>query len=136
MTDPEQPSKPEPTKSDGANPAAQPAAAEPSAAPEDKPGEGDVKNLNATQMKRFVTSIKDPIHQVGEHVVGALQHDDTVAVLTTVVVGPGGQQHIVSAAIDEAKMAEINALLQSAVETREPEAPCVGFHCLLKPKSN
>ncbi len=93
-----------------------------------------VQNANAADIARFVTTIKNVEQQVGEHVIQALQHADTVAVLTTVVVGPGGQQHIVSAALDPARMAQVNALLQTAVEERQEEELCVGFHCLIKPK--
>lgn len=79
-------------------------------------------------------TIKNAEQQIGEHVVEALRHADTVAVLTTVIIGPGGEQHIVSAALNPSKMAEINRLLASAVDEREEEEPCFGFHCLLNPK--
>ena len=91
-------------------------------------------NVEPAQMARFVTSIKDPARQIGDHVVTALQHADTVAVLTTVVVGPGGEQHIVSAALDPQTAAQVNALLMGAAEQRDEEELCVGFHCLVKPK--
>lgn len=92
------------------------------------------QNLPPDQMARFVTSIKNPELQVGEHVVRALQHADTVAVLTTVVVGPTGAQHLVSAALNAEKVAQVNALIQGAAEEREEEVMCVGFHCLIDPK--
>lgn len=93
-----------------------------------------VQNASAAQIQHFVSTIKNAEQQVGEHVIQALQHADTVAVLTSVVVGPGGQQHIVSAALNPAQAAQINALLQNAVEERVDEEMCVGFHCLIKPK--
>lgn len=92
-------------------------------------------NLDEQQMARFVTSIKNPVQQMGEHVLGALQHPNTMAVLTTVMVGPGGQQHIVSAALNPEQTAMVNAILQNATEEREEEEVCVGFHCLVKPKA-
>ncbi len=92
-------------------------------------------NVEAENVSRFVTSIKNPAQQIGEHVIAALKHADTVAVLTTIVVGPGGQQHIVSAALDPAKATEVNSLLMNAAESREEEEPCIGFHCLVKPKN-
>jgi hypothetical protein len=95
----------------------------------------EVQNASAKQIQQFVTSIKNPQLQVGEHVIAALQHEDTVAVLTSVVVGPGGQQHIVSAALDPQQAAVVNQLLQGAVQQREEETLCVGFHCLVKPKN-
>lgn len=96
---------------------------------------GGAQNLAPEQMARFVTTIKNADQQVGEHVIRALQHGDTVAVLTTVVIGPGGQQNIVSAALNAEKTAQVNALLQNAAERHEQEEPCVGFHCLIKPKN-
>lgn len=93
-----------------------------------------VVNAGVTELKRFVSTIKNAEQQVGEHIIRALQHPDTVAVITSVMVGPDGQQHLVSAALDPSRAAQVNALLQSAVEQREPEEPCVGFHCLLTPK--
>jgi hypothetical protein len=96
--------------------------------------EAHATNLDEKQMSQFVTSIKNPVHQMGEHVLGALQHPNTVAVLTTVVVGPGGQQHIVSAALNPDQMAMVNSILQNATEERVDEEVCVGFHCLVQPK--
>ncbi len=93
-----------------------------------------VQNATAEQVARFVTTIKNVEQQVGEHVIAALQHQQTVAVLTSVVTGPGGQQHIVSAALDPSQMQMVNQLLAGAAQTREEETMCVGFHCLLKPK--
>lgn len=118
------------------NPDPAPETAPQPAAAEGQPGavQPDAQNLSPEQMARFVTSIKNAEQQVGEHVIRALQHGDTVAVLTTVVVGPGGQQHIVSAALNAQKTAEVNGLLQGAQDEREAEEPCVGFHCLIQPK--
>lgn len=92
-------------------------------------------NATSQQVARFVSKIKNLEQQVGEHVVAALQHEDTVAVITTVVAGPSGEQHIVSAAINPSRMAQINALLVEAEEERQDDEICLGFHCLLKPKA-
>lgn len=102
--------------------------------PEAEPAQPQAQNASRAEIARFVTTIKNAEQQIGEHVVAALQHADTVAVLTTVVIGLDGQQHIVSAALNPSKMAEINQLLQSAAEERQDEELCFGFHCLLKPK--
>ena len=102
----------------------------------DEPQPQVTQNATSQQVARFVSKIKNLEHQVGEHVVQALQHPDTVAVLTTIVIGPSGDQHIVSAALSPAKMFQINALLQEAVEERVEDEICVGFHCLLQPKSH
>lgn len=86
------------------------------------------------QIAQFVTTIKNPAQQVGEHIIAALQHEDTVAVITTVAMGPDGQQRVISAALDPKRMEQVQEILQAADEERETEEPCVGFHCLIKPK--
>jgi hypothetical protein len=86
------------------------------------------------KLAQFVTPLKQIEQQIGEHVVAALQHEHTVAVLTTVVYGQGGQQNIVSAALDPQTMAQVQQLLQSASQTRVESEPCFGFHCLIEPK--
>ena len=87
-------------------------------------------------MTRFVTTIKNAEQQVGEHIIRALKHSDTVAVITTVVMGPDGQQHVVSAALNPDRMQQVEELLQAAADEREDEEPCIGFHCLVKPKND
>ncbi|MFN3192781.1 MAG: hypothetical protein ACE361_19875 [Aureliella sp.] len=115
---------------------AQPADGEHEKGPEGEAAQPEATNLDANQMARFVTSIKNPVQQMGEHVLGALQHPNTMAVMTTVVTGPGGQQHIVSAALNPQQTAMVNAILQGATQEREEEEICVGFHCLVKPKND
>ena len=41
-------------------------------------------NVDPKQMVQFVTTIKNAEQQVGEHIIRALQHPKTVAVVTTV----------------------------------------------------
>ncbi len=106
-------------------------------APEDTPPRQSQRvpqNLSGQQVVRLVSKIKGLELQVGEHVVAALQQPDTVAVLTTVVAGPSGEQHIVSAAINPERMSIINELLSEAEMEREDDQICFGFHCLVKPK--
>ncbi len=79
-------------------------------------------------------SIKNAEQQVGEHIIEALQYPDTVAVLTTVVMTPDGQQRVVSAALSAARMQQVQEILNAAGEERVEEEPCVGFHCLVKPR--
>jgi len=93
-----------------------------------------VEDVDRSQMVQFVTTIKSPVQQVGEHIISALQHDDTVAVLTTVVKGPNGEQQVISAALNPDLMDQVQRLLVQAEEERVKEEPCVGFHCLTKPK--
>lgn len=85
-------------------------------------------------LAQFVTTILNPEEQVGQNVIQALQHDDTVAVLTTVALGSDGKQRIISAALDPERMSQVQEILEAAEQEREEEEPCVGFHCLIKPK--
>ena len=87
------------------------------------------------QIAQFVTTIKNAEQQVGEHIIAALQHNDTVAVLTTVAMGADGQQRVISASLNPDRMKQVQEILQQAEKEREEEEPCVGFHCLVKPRS-
>jgi hypothetical protein len=93
-----------------------------------------VRRVDRAQLKQFVTTIKSAEQQIGEHIVEALSDDETVAVLTTVVLGDDGMQRIVSAAINPDLMEQVQKLLGEAESQREEEVPCVGFHCFVKPK--
>ncbi len=110
--------------------------AEPTASDETAPAADQVQNATPAQVLHFVTSIKDVHQQVGEHVIGALQQPNTVAVVTSVVVGPGGKQHIVSAALDPQKAAMVNQLIAGAQQQRKEEVQCVGYHCIIEPKDD
>jgi hypothetical protein len=109
--------------------------------PEAKPGAMKPRQVRSPdqvdkkQIAQFVTAIKNAEQQVGEHIIQALQHEGTVAVITTVAVGPDGQQRVISAALDPERMQQVQEILQAAEEEREEEEPCVGFHCLVKPKT-
>jgi len=92
------------------------------------------QDVDTDQIKHFVTQIRSAEHQVGEHIINALQDPETVAVLTTVVIGPEGGQHIVSAALDPEMLEEVQKMLLKAEEERDEETPCVGFHCFVKRK--
>ncbi len=96
----------------------------------------EVVKAEEQELPHFVTTIKSAEAQVGEHIIQALRHRDTVAVLTTVVVGPDGRQQVVSAALDPDLMSQVQQLLRQAQQRREPEDPCVGFHCLVKAKQD
>ena len=101
--------------------------------PDDSPDASNSTN-NKAQVARFVSKIKNLDLQIGEHVLAALQHPDTVAVLTTIVMGPGGEQHIVSAALNPQRMSQVNELLEEAQQERVEDEVCYGFHCLINPK--
>jgi hypothetical protein len=91
-----------------------------------------VEKVDVRQLPHFVSPLRSIEQQVGENIMQALHHDDTVAVLTTVVMGGDGVQRIVSAALDPHLMSEVQAILASAQAERQEEVPCIGFHCLLK----
>ena len=84
------------------------------------------------QLKHFVSAIKSAEHQVGEHIIQALRDPETVAVITTVGVGPDGVQRIVSAALDPERLHDVQALLAQSAERRTEDVPCIGFHCYLR----
>lgn len=130
-----QPAQSQPARSQPAE--TQPAGSQPTETQPNEPQPDSpqvIVNATESEIKRFISTIKNVEQQVGEHIIQALQHADTVAVITSVVVGPDGRQHIVSAALNPSRAAQVNALLQSAVDEREEETLCYGFHCLVKPK--
>ena len=102
--------------------------------PEDTPNTPSQSTRNSSQVARFVSKIKNLDLQIGEHVLAALQHPDTVAVLTTIVIGPSGEQHIVSASLSPQRMSQVNELLEEAQQERVEDEVCYGFHCFIKPK--
>ena len=102
--------------------------------PNSTPSRPIVQKVDQTQLAHFVSELKTAEQQVGENIIRALQHDDTVAVLTTVILGPDGKQQVISAALNPKLMQQVQELLTQAAEEREDEEPCFGFHCLVKPK--
>ncbi len=88
-----------------------------------------------TQLTQFITTIKNAEEQVGEHIIRALQHADTVAVITTLAIGPDGKQRVISAALNAQRMQQVQEILNSAQQERIEEEPCVGFHCLVETKT-
>ena len=81
----------------------------------------------------FVSEIRSVPEQVGENVVNALHHDNSVGVLSFVQPGPGGTQRIVSVPLDNSAMSEIYRMLdEHAHEEEAEEVPCIGFQCLLQ----
>ena len=93
------------------------------------------EKVDQQQLKHFVSTVKTAEQQVGENIIQALQHAGTVAVLTTVAVGQDGQQCVVSAALQPDLLEQVRSILAKAQLERVDEEPCVGFHCLVKPKS-
>lgn len=85
---------------------------------------------------QFITTLKSIEQQVGENVIRALQSPATAAVLTTVVLDPSGQQHMVSMPLSSDAMQEIQKLLRESAAAggadSPKDVPCVGFHCRLR----
>ena len=66
--------------------------------------------------------------------MAALDHGDTVAVLTTITGSRTGQQ-VVSVPLTGEHVQQVHSLIEEIHESDEPErVPCVGFHCLLDKK--
>ena len=127
------PAKTKKTLPTGPDEARQPLSSLPTGSP-DTPSV--VQPGDRAQIKHFVTQLKSAEHQIGEHIIQALQDDETVAVLTTVVTGGEGGQHIVSAGLSPELLEQVQELLLEAEAERDEEVPCVGFHCLLKKKDH
>ena len=87
-----------------------------------------------TQLTQFITTIRNAEEQVGEHIIRSLQHADTVAVITTLAIGPDGKQRVISAALNAQRMQQVQEILNTAQQERVEEEPCVGFHCLVDSK--
>ncbi len=92
-----------------------------------------VTNQDAGQLRQFVTQIRSYEHQIGAHIITALQDPNTVAVITAIVAGPTGQA-LVSAALDPDMLEQVQKIVHNAEVKRDEEVPCIGFHCLLKRK--
>ena len=86
---------------------------------------------NGGSIPTLVTPIQTLAGQVGTHVMAALDHGDTVAVLTTITGSRVGQQ-VVSIPLTAEHVQQVHGLIEEIHESDEPErVPCVGFHCLI-----
>jgi hypothetical protein len=83
-------------------------------------------------LPQFVTVLTPMEQQVGMHVINALQHPETVAVITTVAMGKDGMQRIVSVGLDPETLQQIEELVVNAREERTKRVPCIGFQCVLE----
>jgi hypothetical protein len=94
---------------------------------------------------QFVTDIKSVERQVGEHVVGALRHPDTVAVLSAVMPGGTTAQRLVSIPLEGGLFQQVQELILRVQRARLEQAereragggrrqsvPCIGFKCVLE----
>jgi len=79
----------------------------------------------------FVSPIHTVANQVGEHVLSAMEHEDTVAVLTTITGSALGKQ-VVSIPLTANHVQQVRGIIEEIHSSNEPEhVPCVGFHCCL-----
>ena len=83
----------------------------------------------------FVSPLLSLPLQIGQHVMSALNHEDTIAVLTTVTGSKSGQR-LVSIPLNARQVSEVEQLMAVVDENDTPEtSPCVGFHCDFPPES-
>ena len=79
----------------------------------------------------FVSPILTIANQVGEHVLSAMEQEETVAVLTTITGSAHGQQ-VISIPLTSQHIEKVHGLIEEIHASDEPQhVPCVGFHCLL-----
>ncbi len=79
----------------------------------------------------FVTPLVSIEKQVGTHVIAALQHPETVAVVSTVAARQDGTQCIVSVGLDPEMLDQVQQLLMQAKQEKKQRTPCIGFHCFI-----
>jgi hypothetical protein len=80
----------------------------------------------------LITELSPITQQVGSHVLNALQEDNCVAVISTIVPG-FPTDRVVSVPLNSSQMAEVGAILNEVAD--EPDGPddrpCIGFQCRL-----
>ena len=82
-------------------------------------------------LPHFVSQIHSIEEQVGANVVSALKHEGTVAVMTAVLPGTGGER-IASVPLDQELWVQVSELLSHAGEEKAQDVPCIGFQCVLR----
>ncbi|MBT4863852.1 MAG: hypothetical protein HON53_01855 [Planctomycetaceae bacterium] len=115
-------------QSAGADSESDPKQPEPTELAVDAAATGDDEQ-HSDALPRFVTKLAPLEEQVGVHVITALQHPKTLAVLTTVATDGGGGQQVVSIALDADRFEQIQRLLATAPKAGKRRVRCVGFHC-------
>lgn len=97
-------------------------------------------NESGETIEEGVPHLVSPIYtitnQVGEHVLSAMKHEETVAVLTTITGSTHGQQ-VISIPLTAEHVQRVHGLIEEIHQSDEPErVPCVGFHCFLDEKES
>lgn len=79
-----------------------------------------------------VTALTPISEQVGRNVLKALNDEEAVAVVTTLVAGINGDR-VVSLGLSASQMAQVGALLEEINAESEDveEESCIGFQCRL-----
>ena len=85
----------------------------------------------ASGLTHFVSELKSIEDQVGQHVINALKHEGTVAVLTAVLPSSSGER-IASVPLDQELWIQVQDLLTTAGEEQAQDVQCIGFHCVLQ----
>ncbi len=84
-------------------------------------------------LTHFVSELKSIEDQVGQHVINALKHEGTVAVLTAVLPGAGTSgERIASVPLDQELWIQVQELLTTAGEEQARDVQCIGFQCVLQ----
>ncbi len=97
----------------------------------EKKNNNDASNEQQEGVPHLVTPLRPIAQQVGEHVLAALEHEETVAVLTTVTGSKNGEQ-VVSIPLTGEHLQQVHGLIKEIHDSDEPErVPCVGFHCFI-----
>ncbi|MCH2135139.1 MAG: hypothetical protein MK101_01000 [Phycisphaerales bacterium] len=99
----------------------------------------DSKPDNTPEPRHHVTAIRTVERQVGDHVMAALEDEETVAVLTT-IVGGVRTDRIVSLPLDAHQAQAVSELLQAAQREAEQDDDdedgrregFLGFHAVLR----
>jgi len=91
----------------------------------------EIEETEEEGVPHFITPLHPIANQVGEHVLSALDHEETVAVLTTVTGSKHGQQ-VISVPLTAEQVQKVHGFIEEIHKSDEPERiPCVGFHCVL-----
>ena len=97
----------------------------------DKQEQNEIEPKKEEGVPHFITPLHPIAHQVGSHVLSALEHDETVAVLTTITGSTHGQQ-VISVPLSSEHVQKVHRFIEEIHKSNEPEnVPCVGFHCFL-----
>ena len=91
-----------------------------------------IEEVKEEGVPHFISPLHTVAKQVGEHVLSAMEHEETVAVLTTITGSKQGQQ-VISIPLTVEHVQQVHGLIEEIHKSDEPErVPCVGFHCFLE----